>query len=60
MCPIRAEISTHKKLGKCIYSLFVWLAVIGFRQNYIYILPNLGDLGAKMSFFSLYNQPKTK
>ena len=24
MCPIRAEISTHKNLGKCIYLLFVW------------------------------------
>ena len=51
MCPIRAEISTHKHLGKCIYLLFVWLAVIGFRQNYFYILPNFGDFGAKMSFF---------
>ena len=51
MCPIRAEISIHKHLGKCIYFLFVWLAVIGFRQNYFYILPNFGDFGAKMSFF---------
>ena len=51
MCPIRAEILTRKHLGKCIYLLFVWLAVIGFRQNYFYILPNFGDLGAKMSFF---------
>ena len=40
-----------QKLGKCIYLLFVWLAVIGFRQNYLYILPNFGDFGAKMSFF---------
>ena len=47
MCSIRAEISTHKHLGKCIYLLFVWLAVIGFRQHYIYILPNLGDFEAK-------------
>ena len=51
MCPIRAEILTHKNLGKCIYLLFVWLAVIGFRQNYFYILPNFGYFGAKMSFF---------
>ena len=51
ICPIRAEISTHKKLGKCIYLLFVWLAVIGFRQNYYYILPYCGYFGAKMSFF---------
>ena len=51
MCPIRAEILTQKNLGKCIYLLFVWLAVIGFRQNYFYILPNFGDFGAKMSFF---------
>ena len=49
--PIRAEISTHKHLGKCIYLLFVWLAVIGFRQNYFFILPNFEDFGAKMSFF---------
>ena len=51
MCPIREEISTHNNLGKCIYLLFVWLAVIGFRQNYFYILPNFGDFGAKISFF---------
>ena len=38
MCPIRAEISTHKNLGKCIYLLFVWLAVIGFRQNIFSII----------------------
>ena len=56
MCPIRAEISTHKQLGKCIYLLFEWLAVIGFRQNYFYILPNFGDFGAKMSFFHLRNE----
>ena len=49
MCPM--EISTHKNSVKCIYLLFVWLAVIGFRQNYFYILPNFGDFGAKMSFF---------
>ena len=61
MCPIRAEISTHKSLGKCIYLLFVVLAVIGFRQNYFYILPNFGDFWAKKNaIFSLYNQPKTK
>ena len=51
MCPIRTEISTHNNLGKCIYLFFVWLAVIGFRQNYFYILPNFGDFGPKMSFF---------
>ena len=51
MCPIRAEISTHKHLGKCIYLLFVWLAAIGFRQNYFYMLSNFGDFGANMQFF---------
>ena len=60
MCPIRAEISTHKNLGKCIYLLFVWLAVIGCRQNYFFILPNFGEFGGKNVIFSLYNQPKTK
>ena len=34
------------------YLLFVWLAAIGFRKNYFYILPNFGDFGAKMSFFN--------
>ena len=57
MCPIRTDISTHKHLGKCIYLLFVSLAVVGFRQNYFYILLNFG---AKMSNLSLYNQPKNK
>ena len=36
---------------KMYFLLFVWLAVIGFRQNYFYILPNFGDFGAKMAFF---------
>ena len=48
--PNKGRISLHKNLGKCIYLLFVWLAVIGFRQNYFYILPNFVDFGAKMSF----------
>ena len=61
MCLIRTEISTYKHLGKYINLSFVWLAVICFRQNYFYILPDFGDyFGAKMSFFSLYNQPTTK
>ena len=51
MCPIRAEISTRKHLGKCTDLLFVCLAIISFRQNYFYILPNFGDCGAKLSFF---------
>ena len=46
MCPIRAENSTYKHLGKCNYLLFVWLAVIGFRQHYTYILPHFGDFRA--------------
>ena len=58
MCPLRAEISTHKHLGKCIYLLFVWLAVIGFRQNYFYILPNFLHFGVKMSF--IYNKINQK
>ena len=60
MCPKRAEILTHKHLGECIYLLFVWLAVIGFRQNNFYILPNFGDFGAKMSFFHYIINQKTK
>ena len=52
---IRAEISAHKHLGKCIYLLFVWLAVIGFRQNYfrsIYCII-LEILGQKSHFFTI-------
>ena len=37
--------------GKIVYFLFVWLVGIGFRQNFFRVLPNFGDLGAKMSFF---------
>ena len=51
ICHIRTVISTHKHLGKCIYLLFVWLAVIGFRQNYFYRLHNFGDFGTIMAFF---------
>ena len=46
MCPIRAEMSTFKHLEECIFLLFVLLAVIGFRQNSFYMLPNFGDFGA--------------
>ena len=49
--PNKGRNFNKKTLGKCIYLLFVWLAVIGFRQSYLYILPNFGDFGAKMSFF---------
>ena len=58
--PIMTEISTHKYWENVFILLFVWLSVIGFRQNHFHILPNYGDFGAKMSFFSLYNQPKTE
>ena len=37
--------------GKIVYFLFVWLVGIGFRQNFFRVLPNFGDLVAKMSFF---------
>ena len=60
ICPIKAEMSTHKHWNNIFILLFVWLVVIGFRQNYFRILPNFGDFVAKMSFFLLYNQPKTK
>ena len=48
---IRAEISTHEHWENDFILYFVWLVVIFFRQNYFRILPNFGDLGAKMSFF---------
>ena len=53
MCPIRTEISTQKHFGKCIYLLYVWLAVIGSRQNHFYILPNFGDFWQKCHFFTI-------
>ena len=53
MCHARAEILTHKHLGKCICLLFVSLIVIGYRQNYFYMLPNFGGFGAKISFLCL-------
>ena len=56
ICPLRAEISTHEHWEKVFILLFVWLVVIGFRQNYFHISPNFGDFGAKMSFFSLYTK----
>ena len=51
ICPIRAEISTHKHGEKLYISLFVWLVGISFRQNFFRVLPNFGDFGANMSFF---------
>ena len=60
ICPIRAEISNYEYWENVFILLFVWLAVIGFRQNYFHISPDFGDFWAKMSFFSLYNQPKTE
>ena len=60
MCPVRTEISTHKHLGKCIYLLFCWLAVISFRQNYFYMLPNFGYFGAKMSSLYYISNQKPK
>ena len=51
ICPIRTEISTHEHWENVFILYFVWLVVIGFRQNYFRILPNFGDFGAKMSFF---------
>ena len=41
-----------------LFVIRIWLAVIGFRQNYFYILPNIGDFGAKMSFFHYIINPK--
>ena len=62
ICPIRAEISTYEHWENAFILLFVWLVVMGFRQNYFHtcISPHFGDFWVKMSFFSLYNQPKTE
>ena len=60
ICPIRAEISTHEHWENVFILLFVWLVVMGFRQNYFHISPNFGDFGAKMSFFRYIINQKRK
>ena len=60
ICPLRAEISTQKHWENVFILLFVWLVVIGFRQNYFHISPNFGDFGAKMSFFHYKMHQKRK
>ena len=46
ICPIRAEISTHKH-GEKLYISYLYDSRYWFQT----ILPNFGDFGAKMSFF---------
>ena len=60
ICPIRAEISNYEYWENVLILLFVWLAVIGFRQNYFHISPNFGDFWAKMSFFRYIINQKRK
>ena len=60
ICPIRAEISTYEHWENVFILLFVWLVVMGFRQNYFHISPNFGDFGAKMSFFRYIINQKRK
>ena len=60
ICQIRAEISTHEHWENVFILLFVWLVVMGLRQNYFHISPNFGDFGAKMSFFRYIINQKRK
>ena len=60
ICPLRAEISPHEYWETVLILIFVWLVVIGFRQNYFHILLNFGDFGAKMSFFCYIINQKRK
>ena len=60
ICPIRTEISTHEHWGNVFILLFVWLVVMGFRQNYFHTSPNFGDFEAKMSFFRYIINQKRK
>ena len=60
ICPIRAEISTHKYWENVFILYFVWLVVVGFWQNYFHTLPNFGDFGAKMSYFRYIINQKRK
>ena len=60
ICPIRTGISTHEHWGNVFILLFVWLVVMGVRQNYFHISPNFGDFEAKMSFFRYIINQKRK
>ena len=60
ICPIRAKISTYEHWENVFILLFVWLVVMGFRQNHFHISPNFGDFGAKMSFFRYIINQKRK
>ena len=51
MCPIRAEMSTHKHLEKCIYLLFV-PSLVSDKITSIYCLI-LEILGQKCHFFTI-------
>ena len=59
MWPIRAEISIHKHWKNAFILIFVWLAVICFRQNYFRKSLHFGDCWAKYHF-PLYNQLKSE
>ena len=59
--PYKDRYFNTRKLGKCFFILlFVWLVVIGFRQNYFHILLNFGDFGAKTSFYLYIINQKLK
>ena len=56
---IRAEISNHQYWENVFILLFVWLVVIGFRQNY-FIHRLILEIFVRKCHFLLYNQPKTE
>ena len=58
--PYKGRNFNPRTLEKNFDLLFVWLIVIGFRQNYFRISPNFGDFRGENVIFSLNNQPKTE
>ena len=59
--PYKGRNFNPRTLETCFILLFVWLVVIGFKQNYFHISPNFGDFaGGENVIFSLHYQPKTE
>ena len=54
--PYKDRYFNPRILGKCFYFVICMISRHWFQTK----LPNYGDIGAKTSFCSLYNQPKTE
>ena len=57
--PSKYPNSNRKFETNCYNICYIWLVDIGFRQNYLCILPNFGYLGAKCNIFPyIFNQKR--